>query len=103
MKNRNFIYGPSNGRHTTYHLAHSTQRPMSCAPNCDSNATYIDMFNRSTYSARESAQYRSAEHKQTVCKILKAHVCKICRAYPKGILEVVDGWRDDSWYCDAHI
>lgn len=61
-----------------------------CAPNCDIDSTYIDMFQTST--SEKKRQKRDPEYEKVMRKIRRKFICSKCRKYPGD-----DEWSLGSW------
>lgn len=63
----------------------------SCAPNCDINSTYIDIFQRN--NEQQKRQNKDPEYEKEMKKIREKFICTKCRKYPGD-----DDWSFGSWH-----
>ena len=65
----------------------------SCAPNCDINSTYIDMYQR------DISQHHHKQHENDMKKIRRKFICCKCKKYPGDKLWSLGTWDNGPYTC----
>lgn len=71
----------------------------SCAPNCDTDSTYIDIHQRSTYDKRQKTRIRDPVHEKAMKKIRRRFICNKCNKYPGDHEWSLGTWDNGSYTC----
>lgn len=69
----------------------------SCAPNCDINSTYIDIFQRT--NEQQKRQKKDPQYEQEMKKIRRKFICIKCRKYPGDNEWSFGCWDTGSYIC----
>jgi len=67
-----------------------------CTPNCDINATYIDMYQRGGFEKNSTKQL---EKEKAMKQIRRKFVCHKCRKYPGDEEWSLGTWEDGPYTC----